>query len=90
MCKSGKVLIQHLFNYGMDIHQMWNILRYLEVSVTFLRMNSKSDERIYLGYSTRSKAYKCLNINTNKVVESVNVKVDEYSEKKKRNIGRGT
>ncbi len=38
MCKSRKVLIQHLLNYGMDIHQMWNTLRYLEVSVTFLKM----------------------------------------------------
>ena len=37
----------------------------------------KSEEGIFLGYSTRSKAYKCLNINTNKVVESKNVKFDE-------------
>ena len=40
----------------------------------------KSEEGIFLGYSTRSKAYKCLNTNTNKVVESANLKFDEYIE----------
>ena len=44
------------------------------------KFDAKSDEGIFLGYSTRSKAYKCLNINTNKIVESVNVKVDEYED----------
>ena len=29
-------------------------------------------------YSTRSKAYKCLNTNSNKIMESANVKIDEY------------
>ena len=42
------------------------------------KIDSKSEEGIFLGYSTRSKAYKCLNTNTNKVVESANVKFDEY------------
>ena len=45
------------------------------------KIDAKSDEGIFLGYSTKSKAYKCLNSNTNKVVESVNVKVDEYAKK---------
>ena len=43
------------------------------------KLDAKGEEGILLGYSTRSKAYKCLNTNTNKIVESVNVKVDEYS-----------
>ena len=38
----------------------------------------KSEEGIFLGYSTRSKAYKYLNTNTNKIVESANVNFDEY------------
>ena len=42
---------------------------------------ARSDEGIFLGYSTRSKAYKCLNINTNKVVESANVRIDEFAER---------
>ena len=38
-------------------------------------------KKIYsLGYFTRSKAYKCLNTNTKKVVESANVNFYEYTE----------
>ena len=44
------------------------------------KFDGKSDEEIFLGYSTRSKAYKCLNVNTNKIVESVNVNFDEFVE----------
>ena len=44
------------------------------------KLDAKSEEVILLGNSTRHKAYKCLNTNTNKIVESVNIKVDEYSE----------
>ena len=39
--------------------------------------DAKSDEGIFLRYSTRRKSYKCLNANTKKVVESANVKFDE-------------
>lgn len=45
------------------------------------KFDAKSDEGIFVGYSTKSKAYKCLNSNTNKIVESVNVKIDEYAER---------
>ena len=44
------------------------------------KFDAKSDEGIFLGYSTRSKAYKILNINTNKIVESANVNFDEHTE----------
>ena len=44
------------------------------------KLGAKSEEGIFLGYSTRIKAYKCLNTNTEKVVESTNVKFDEYIE----------
>ena len=40
------------------------------------KFDAKSDEGIFLGYSTRSKAYKCLNANTT-VLESANIKFDE-------------
>ena len=43
------------------------------------KFDAKSDEGIFLGYSTRSKDYKCLNVNTNKVVESANVNFDEHA-----------
>ena len=39
----------------------------------------KCDEVIFLGYSTRIKACKCLNASTNKVVESANVNFDEHA-----------
>ena len=42
------------------------------------KLDIKSEEGIFFGYFTRSKSYKCLNTNTNKVVESPNVKFDEY------------
>ena len=44
------------------------------------KFDAKSDEGIFLGYSTRRKDYKCLNGNTNKVVESENVNFDELVE----------
>ena len=44
------------------------------------KIDAKSDEGIFLDYSTERKGYKCLKSNTNKVVESENVKVDEYRE----------
>ena len=43
------------------------------------KLDAKSEEGIFLGYSTRSKAYKCLNTNTNKIVESANVNFDKYT-----------
>ena len=44
------------------------------------KFDAKSDEGIFLEYSTRSKAYKCLNTNTKKIVESENVNFDEHVE----------
>lgn len=44
------------------------------------KLDAKSEKGIFLGYSTRSKAYKCLNSNTNKIVESANVRIDEFVE----------
>ena len=45
------------------------------------KLDAKSDKGIFLGYSTKSKAYKSLYSKTNKVVESANVKVDEFAER---------
>ena len=35
------------------------------------------DEGILFGYSSKSKAYKCYNLRLNKIVESINVKIDD-------------
>ena len=39
--------------------------------------HARSDEGMFLGYSLKSKAYKCLNQRTKTIVESANVRVDE-------------
>lgn len=41
--------------------------------------NSRSNEGIFLGYSTHRKAYKCYNKRLNKIVEATNVIFDETS-----------
>ena len=49
------------------------------------KFDSRNDEGIFLGYSSLSKAYRVYNKNTMKVMETVNVVIDEssdsYSEK---------
>ena len=37
------------------------------------------DEGIFVGYSWKSKAYRCYNLRMNKIVESINVKFHENS-----------
>ena len=44
-------------------------------------MDVKGDEGIFLGYSYKSKAYKCLNFFTHKIIESAHVRIDEFVEK---------
>lgn len=39
--------------------------------------DTKTDEGIFLGYSTHRKAYRCFNNRLNKIVEIVNVRFDE-------------
>ena len=45
------------------------------------KFDVKGDEGIFLGYSCKSKAYRCLNLSTQKIIESVHVKIDEFAEK---------
>ena len=42
------------------------------------KYEDKADEDIFLGYSTKSRGYKCYNKNLKKIVESIDVKVAEY------------
>ena len=44
------------------------------------KFDSRSDEGIFLGYSSASKAYRVYNKRTMKVMEMVNVVIDESSE----------
>ena len=62
---------------------MWSTLEFLEANAT-----SKEDGRmgnfdsgvekwVLVGYSSTRKTYKCYNLRLNKVVESINVTIDE-------------
>ena len=41
------------------------------------KFNDRADEEIFLGYSSKSKAYRCFNKRSRKMIESIDVKVDE-------------
>ena len=43
------------------------------------KFDSRVDKGILIGYSSTRKAYKCYNLRLNKVVESINVTIDETS-----------
>ena len=43
----------------------------------------KRGKGIFLGYSCKSKAYKCLNLSTHKIIESAHVRIDEFAKKAK-------
>jgi len=48
------------------------------------KINSRIDEGILVGYSSTSKEYKFYNIRLNKILESINVKIDEAPKIKER------
>ena len=41
------------------------------------KIDSRVDEGIFIGYSSKRKAYKCYNLRLGKVVETINVKINE-------------
>jgi hypothetical protein len=43
------------------------------------KFDSRVDKGIFVGYSSKSKAYKCFNMRLNRIVESINVQIDETS-----------
>ena len=47
------------------------------------KFDSKGDEGLFFEYSSKSKAYKCLNFSTHKVIESAHVRIDEFAKKLK-------
>jgi hypothetical protein len=46
------------------------------------KFNSHVDKGILFGYSSTRKSYKCFNLRLNKVVENINIMVDETGGKK--------
>lgn len=41
------------------------------------KFDSRVDEGVFVGYSSKRKAYKCYNLRLGKIVETINVKIDE-------------
>ena len=52
------------------------------------KFDSRSDEGIFLGYSSTSKAYQVYNKRTMKVMETVNVVIDESSDSSSEKVLR--
>jgi hypothetical protein len=48
------------------------------------KFDSRVDKGILVGYSRKRKAYKCYNLRLNKIVESINVNIDETNVLKTR------
>jgi hypothetical protein len=46
------------------------------------KIYSRPDEVIFIGYSSKKKAYKCYNLRLHKIVESENVNVDDLTSRR--------
>lgn len=53
-------------------------------------MDVKGDEVIFLGYSCKIKAYRCLNLSTHKIIESAHVRIDVFAKKTGEERKKGT
>ena len=69
---------------------MYNTSEYLEASAIsgskcYIKREDKKigkfdswvEKGMFIGYSSKSKSYKCYNFRLNKIIESINVKIDE-------------
>ena len=54
--------------------------------MNFGKLDSRIDDGIFLGYSSTKKEYRCYNKRLHKIVESVDVKVDDIKPRKEKNI----
>lgn len=61
---------KHYKVFGSKFYIKWDDLK-------IGKLDSRVDERIFVGFSTKSKAYKCYNLRLKKIVESINVTFDE-------------
>ena len=50
------------------------------------KFDSRTNEGIFLGYSSTKKEYRCYNKRLHKIVESVDVKVDDIKPRKEKNL----
>ena len=82
-------------SYGREGSQMSSISESFEVLVLILKdkenvgkFDSQSNEGIFMGYSSISKAYRVYNKRTKKVMETVNVVIDETLEASSEKISK--
>lgn len=72
-------------NYGIGYKpnvcylRVFGSICYILKDVRKGKLDGKNDEGMFLGYSNISKAYKCLNLTTHKVIESAHVKIEEFA-----------
>ena len=59
------------------IQKLWNQVLHQREDKKIGKFDSRVDEGIFVGYSSKRKAYKCYNLRLNKIIESINVKIDE-------------
>ena len=55
-------------NYGLDTHHQSNISYYIKRDDDIGKFDPRSDEGMFLGYSLKSKAYRCFNYRTKTIV----------------------
>jgi hypothetical protein len=81
---SDQIVTRPLMNFGLEDLLQSSISKFLGahvISRTMMKilanMMIRADEGIFLGYATNSKGYKCYNKRLHKLVDCVDVKVDE-------------
>ena len=59
------------------LQSFWKQMSYQKRTWKMIKFDSLVDKRVLVGFSSTRKAYKCYNLILNKVVESINVAIDE-------------
>ena len=74
------------YGYAPNVKYFKDFVRkcYILKDVRKGKFDANSDKGIFLGYSSKRKALKNLIYKTKKIVESENVRVDEFSLKKEK------
>jgi hypothetical protein len=82
---SDHTVTRPLMNFGLEDLLQSNILKFFG-STCYIKNNDenigkyddRADEGIFLGYATNSKGYRCYNKRLHKLVDCIDVKVDEF------------
>ena len=72
LCKGRPTKVKHFRSFGSKCYIKWEDRK-------GGKFESQVDERIFVGYSWNNKAYRCYDLRLKRIVESMNVKIDESS-----------